>query len=68
MEIPEGTTASELAIELGLEVADIEGVFVNHRVVSMDSMLHNNDRVAFAPTGTPGPYRVLLGMVNSKKK
>jgi len=68
MEIPEGITASELAVELGLEVRDIEGVFVNHRVVPMDSVLRNNDRVAFVPPGTPGPYRVLLGLVNSKKK
>ena len=68
MEIPEGSTASELALELGLKAEDIEGVFVNHRVVPMDSVLHNNDRVAFVPPGTPGPYRVLLGLVNAKKK
>ena len=49
------------------ELEDIEGVFVNHRVVSMDSILRNNNRVAFFPPGTPGPYRVLLGMGQSKK-
>ena len=63
MELPEGITLKELVIKLGLKLEDVEAAFVNNRVVSMDSILHNNDRVAFIPPGTPGPYRVLLGMV-----
>ena len=62
MELPEGITLKELVIKLGLKLEDVEAAFVNNRVVSMDSILHNNDRVAFIPPGTPGPYRVLLGM------
>ena len=68
MEIPEGTTVRELATYVGLAWEDIEGVFVNHRVVPIDSVLHNNDRVAFAPPGTPGPYRVLLGLAKPRQE
>ena len=68
MKLPEGITLKELIIKLGLKLEDVEAAFVNNRVVSMDSILHNNDRVAFVPTGTPGPYRVLLSMVKLKQK
>jgi sulfur carrier protein ThiS len=63
MTLKDGITLKELIIELGLQLEDVEAAFVNHRVVSMDSILHNNDRVALVPHGTPGPYRVLLNMV-----
>ncbi|MBC8231851.1 MoaD/ThiS family protein [bacterium] len=66
MELPEGITLKELVIKLGLKPEDVEAAFVNNKVVSMDSILHNNDRVTFIPPGTPGPYRVLLGMVKQK--
>jgi sulfur carrier protein ThiS len=68
LELPDGISLKELIIKLGLKLEDVEAVFVNNRVVSMYSILQNNDRVAFVPPGTPGPYRVLLGMVKSKKK
>jgi len=68
MKLPEGITPKELIIKLGLKLEDVEAAFVNHRIVSMDSILHNNDRVAFVPPGTPGPYRVLLNMVKQKQK
>jgi sulfur carrier protein ThiS len=68
MELPEGITLKELIIKLGLKLEDVEAAFVNHKVVSMDSILHNNDRVAFVPPATPGPYRFLLGMVKLKQK
>lgn len=63
MTLKDGITLKELVIKLGLQLEDVEAAFVNHRVVSMDSILHNNDRVALVPYGTPGPYRVLLNLV-----
>ena len=63
LDLPEGTTARGLIARLGLQEAEVEAVFVNGRVVSMDAALQDNDRVAFVPPGMPGPYRVLLGMV-----
>ena len=63
LEIPEGITVTDLIIELGLEQEDVEAAFVNGKVAPMDSILQNNDRVGLVPPGTPGPYRVILGMV-----
>lgn len=67
MEIPEGTAVKEFVFELGLEQEDVEAVFVNGRVVPKDSVLQDNDRVAFVPQGTPGPHRALLGITNLKR-
>ncbi len=65
-ELPDQISAEELILKLGLELEDVEAVFVNNKVVSMDTILQKNDRVALVPPGTPGPYRVLLGMVKNK--
>lgn len=43
---------------------DVEVVFVNGRVQPLSTVLKDQDRVAFVPHGTPGPYRVLLGFKN----
>ena len=67
LELPDGTTPRGLMKKLGLSEEEVEAVFVNNKVVPVDSPLHNNDRVAFVPPGTPGPYRVLLGIVKPKK-
>jgi hypothetical protein len=63
-EIPgEGSTGSEIAAELRLPEERIEAVFRNGNVQRLDARIFPGDRVAFVPYGTPGPYRVLLGMV-----
>ncbi len=59
---PGGCAACDLARELELPVEKIEAVFVNHRVRSLDHRILAGDRVAFIPTGIPGPGRVLLGI------
>lgn len=66
LELPEGISLKALITRLGLGLEDVEAAFVNHKVVPMDTLLKNNDRVALVPPGTPGPYRVLLGMVKNK--
>ena len=66
LEIPEGITVRELITELGLEREEVEAAFVNGKVVPMESILQNNDRVGLVPPGTPGPYRVILGMVKQR--
>ena len=60
---PEGKTGLEIATELGLPKERIEAVFINGLVKQLDAKICPGDRVAFVPSGTPGPYRVLLGMV-----
>jgi len=64
LEIPEGTTVRGLIRRLGLGPGDVEAAFVNGKVVPIDSVLQNDYRIGLVPPGTPGPYRVLLGMVD----
>lgn len=69
VEVPEkGTPASALAEKLGLPPDGIEAVFINGRVSEMSDSARPGDRIAFVPPGTPGPYRVLLGMVAKSRR
>jgi len=63
----EGKTGFEVAEELELPEERIEVMFRNGLIRSLDEKVFPGDRVAFVPPGTPGPYRVLLGMVGGKK-
>lgn len=63
VEVPaQGVSARQIALDLELPVDDIEGVFCNHIVHSLDHRIMPEDRVAFVPPGTPGPHRFLLGL------
>lgn len=58
----EGRTALDIARELDLPLDKIEGVFVNHIVYDIDHLVLPGDRIAFIPTGVPGPHRFMLGV------
>lgn len=60
--IPDGTRAEELIARLGFAPEEIEGVFVNGKIVPKSTRLHEGDRVALLPPGTPGSYRLILGI------
>lgn len=62
VELPAGISVKELIDFIGLEQQDAEAVFVNHTVVPKETILHEGDRVALVPPGTPGSYRLMLGM------
>ena len=65
VEVPDyGISARELAAELELPPEMVEAVFINGRAKSLDTTVLPGDQVALVPPGTPGPYRVLLGMKN----
>ncbi len=67
VEIPaEGRTGHEIASAAGLPVEQIEAVFRNGRVQNLYDLLFPGDRIAFVPSGTPGPYRMLLGLYREK--
>jgi sulfur carrier protein ThiS len=66
MDITNGSTVRDLLRMVGLEEKDVEAVFVNGNVVSFDTVLKDQDRVALVPPGTPGPYRVMLAMVQRR--
>ncbi len=56
-------TALELADRLEIPHDLVEAVFINGTVFQPDEgMVKPGDRVAFIPPGTPGPYRLLLGI------
>jgi len=60
--------ACDLARELDLPLEKIEAVFVNHRVQGLDHLIQAGDRVAFIPTGIPGPSRLLLGIYDAGRQ
>lgn len=63
MEIPSaGRIAHDIATELRLPLDRVESVFRNGRVINIYDPVFPGDRVAFFPHGTPGPYRVFLGI------
>jgi sulfur carrier protein ThiS len=68
MTIGQETTVEELISQVRLAPEEVEAVFINGKVSSFDTILRDNDRVALVPPGIPGPYRVLLGFVNKKRK
>lgn len=66
MDIPaDGCTASDLAKQLNLPQDKVEAVFINHLVYGLEHIIQPGDRVAFVPTGIPGPHRFLLGIHNA---
>lgn len=55
-------TGLELMAMLDLPEGTVEVIFVNGKAFTPDlAVLTGGDRVALAPPGVPGPYRVLLG-------
>lgn len=58
----EGRPAWEIAQELDLPLDKIEGVFVNAVVYDLNHRIFPGDRIAFIPTGVPGPHRFMLGV------
>ncbi len=47
---------------LHLQEGDVEAVFLNGKVVDKSTVLKDGDRIALVPPGTPGSYRLQLGM------
>ena len=64
----EGKTALAIAKELELPINQIEAVFCNNTIYSLDHRIMPGDRVAFLPHGTPGPHRFCLGIKQAGDK
>ena len=60
-------TPMDIAGELDLPPDEIEAVFINGKISESNTALSPGDRIAFLPYGTPGPYRVFLGIVKEKQ-
>lgn len=61
-QVTEGSSAIDLIASLGLLPEDVEAIFLNGKVVPVSTLLKDGDRVALLPPGTPGPYRLMLGI------
>ncbi|RJP85126.1 MAG: MoaD/ThiS family protein [Desulfobacteraceae bacterium] len=59
----EGQRVKDVLRNMNIRDEEIEGVFVNGKIAPADTLLNDGDRVAAFPPGTPGPYRLLLGIV-----
>ena len=59
-------TGPELLEKLEIPRDQVEAIMINGLVRSFDQVIKPGDRVALVPPGTPGPYRVLLGIVERK--
>jgi len=64
LDLAEGTTIRALIVQTGLAEGEIAAVLLNGKTAPWDRELHDGDRVALVPPGTPGPHPVLLGIVD----
>ncbi len=64
----DGSSAYALAMDLGIPPEKVEAVFCNGRVQNIYDPVQRGDRLALAPYGTPGPYRVFLGMERENRE
>ena len=67
-EIHEGMSAQDFIDELGLDKKYVEAVFINGTVLPKSTILHEGDRIALLPPGTPGSYRLILGIKEMGEK
>jgi len=58
----EGCTANEMVRLLSIPPEKVEAIFRNGSVINIYDPVFPGDRLAFCPHGTPGRYRVFLGM------
>jgi len=61
-EIDEGMSAQDFIDELELTEKYVEAVFINGTVRPKSTILQEGDRIALLPPGTPGSYRLILGI------
>jgi len=62
MELPENYTPNMLIEKLGFSEDRVEAVFINGKVLPKETILQDGDRLALLPPGTPGSYRLQLGI------
>jgi hypothetical protein len=66
VEIDGETTADVVAEKLGIPMKKVEILFVNGFAQKPDYPIKPGDRIAFVPPGTPGPYRLMLGLAQKQ--
>jgi len=67
LEIPDGINVIELVQLYGFEPEEVEAVFINHKVVSKSTTIHDGDRVSLIPPGgIPGHVAGYIGQKGIK--
>ncbi len=62
MQIDEGINLYQFIKNLGFEEDKVEGIFVNHKLVSFETVLKDGDRVALVPPGgIPNHVKAYVG-------
>lgn len=62
VDVKDGMSGEALLALLDIPAECVEVIFVNGKASKpAQATVHPGDRVALAPPGVPGPYRVLLG-------
>ncbi|MFO7599479.1 MAG: MoaD/ThiS family protein [Candidatus Desulfacyla sp.] len=64
----EGCRAYDMVTMLSLPAEKVEAIFRNGQVINIYDPVFPGDRLALCPYGTPGPYRVFLGMVRENRE
>lgn len=62
IDIPSEMNVRQLVTYVGLEQHEVEAVFINHTVRPKETVLQEGDRIALLPPGTPGSYRLIMGL------
>ncbi len=62
MEVPNSITPNQIIKNFDYKDKEVEAVFINGVVSSKDTILKEGDRLALLPPGTPGSYRLILGI------
>ncbi|MDX1808291.1 MAG: MoaD/ThiS family protein [Sulfurospirillaceae bacterium] len=62
MEFPDNYTPNLIIKKFGYDDREVEAVFINGKVMPKDTVLKTGDRLALLPPGTPGCYRLILGI------
>ena len=66
LEVDGKLSGLELLANLEIDRDRVEALLINGKVASPeDAVMQPGDRVAVLPPGTPGPYRILLGIRKS---
>ncbi|MFK5881884.1 MAG: MoaD/ThiS family protein [Sulfurospirillum sp.] len=68
LEFPDNFTPQKIIEKFGFKDSEVEAVFINRKVQPKDTLLHDGDRIALLPPGTPGSYRLILGIKKIEEK
>jgi len=62
MQIDKNMSIAKFIRHIGFEESEVEGVFVNHKLISFDTIIKDGDRVALVPPGgIPGHIKAYVG-------